>query len=195
MNVYRIWCDVNKFQSLEIDGEYDLKLLEATTFDATSKIETWAPPSVFVLYPKLKKGNFLGLFPGTWAVDSQAVEVLEDFFEMSGELLPLPYEQELLQVVNVTECINVLDQKHTKWHIHEPTGTKIYVESFSFHARRLGDEPLFKIPETCKSNIYTIERCGDPECEFKARVEQAGLTGLIFQKIWSDSEGPITVGP
>jgi hypothetical protein len=109
-------------------------------------------------------------------------------------MLPLPYEGEILQVINVTECINVLDQEHTLWKINQKSGVKVWIESYAFHSRRFSESSLFKIPETCNGEIFAIERCGDPECEFKARVEQAGLTGLIFEKVWSDGE-PIPARP
>jgi hypothetical protein len=39
--------------------------------------------------------------------------VLEEFLEMAGELLPLPYRGEEYTIVNVTECINCLDHEAT----------------------------------------------------------------------------------
>lgn len=198
MNVYRIKNDIERFQSIYIDDDkWQGDLLSLVTFDAHPRLDKWFAPPVYVLHPKLNRGNFfsLELAAGFVVADGKASQELEDMFEMSGELLPIPYEEEMLHVVNVTECINVLDQEKTKWHVLQNSATKIYIESFAFHASRFTETPLFKIPETCKTEIYTIERCGDPECEFKARVEQAGLTGLIFQKVWSDEGEPITVGP
>lgn len=46
--------------------------------------------------------------------------------------------------------------------------------------------PLFKIPETCNYEVLTCEGLKDPNDEFKGRIEQLGLTGLIFEQLWSD---------
>ncbi len=199
VNIYRIRLDVNNYQALYVDDDkWHGDVLSLFTFDGMPRISNWAAPPVFILDPKLKRGNFLSfqlMGGGAFIADAKAVSATQEFFEMAGEMLPLPYEDEMFQVINITECINVLDQKGTKWHVHEKSGTKIYIESYAFHPRRFTESSLFKIPETCKTHIYTLERCGDPECEFKARVEQAGLTGLIFEKVWSDEGEPITVGP
>jgi hypothetical protein len=44
--------------------------------------------------------------------------------------------------------------------------------------------PLFKIPETRRGEILTIEGMKDPEDEFKYRVESGGYEGLKFELLW-----------
>ncbi len=186
MRIYRLQCDVNHYQSFlpENPEVWDTDML---TFDATPKASAWTPPAAYVLHPKHKRGNFLSL-SGRLVVDPKASDDLFDLLEMSGELLPLPYMGELFHVINVTECINVLDEDRTKWVIGRTTGARIGIESYGFHAKRLTETPLFKVPETCKADIYTVEGMKDPDDEFKGRVERRGLQGLIFEEVWTDEK-------
>lgn len=185
MKIYRVEPDVNNFQyfMLEDDG---LLLSEMLNFDGTPKADKWEAPAVYILKPKLKAGNFPDLFSkAVIVVDEVALELLRDLLEMSGDLLPFSHEDKLYHVVNVTECINVLDTHRTRWRYEK---CRPPIDRYVFHRKRLTQSPLFKIPETCKSEILTCEGIDDPEHEFKGRVEQFGLKGLVFEELWS-SEG------
>jgi hypothetical protein len=104
---------------------------------------------------------------------------------MSGECLPLRCGDEELFLVNVTECINVLDERSSKRDTY-PDGSPARILEFAFHPRRFTETPLFKIPETCKIDILSVEGLKDAEDEFKGRVEKLGLTGLLFVQLWTD---------
>lgn len=184
MKIYRVRPDVNKFQYFMLEDQ-TLELSDMMTFDGTpGKEETWVAPSVYIFKPKQKMGNFLALW-GTDAlvVDETALEQLRDLLEMSGELLPLPYKDRLYHVLNVTECVNVLDDQRTQW-LYEKGRPPI--KTYAFHKSRFTEAPLFKIPETCKSEILTFEGLKDADDEFKGRVERLGLKGLTFEEVWTD---------
>lgn len=184
MKIYRVRPDVNKYQYFMLEDQA-LELSDMMSFDGTAgKAETWIAPSVYIYKPKQKMGNFLALW-GTDAVvvDDSALEQLLDLLEMCAELLPLPYKDKLYHVLNVTECINVLDEHRTQWVYEKGSGP---IKKYAFHANRLTEAPLFKIPETCKSEILTCEGLKDPDDEFKGRVERLGLKGLIFEEVCSD---------
>ena len=185
MKVYKVVADVDAFQSIHVeDGSlWGAPMLE---FDGTSKAAGWLPPEVYVLMPKLVKGNFYHLTPGAFVVDSVACETLRSLFERCAELLPLPHEGETLQVVNVTQCINVLDKKRTEWEYGPRTGKPIRLVKHVFKPNRFIETPLFKIPETATAHIYTIEGQKDPEDEFKFNVESKGLKGLLFKEVWAE---------
>lgn len=157
-------------------------------FDCAAKLPAWQPPSVWVQQPKLKKGDFLSIMgaPGSFICGPRAYSELQDFLEQSAELLPLPHESDILHIVNVTECHNSLD-RGTSEMIQTPSGAVTKIARFSFHPDRIPGVPLFKVPEHT-GYILTVERTGDPEDEFKARVEQLGLTGLEFKEVWNDEQ-------
>jgi hypothetical protein len=175
--------DVNRFQFFL--PEDPAGHLDRLTFDGTPKLPGWEPPGVYVYKPKLKRGNFLSFMGGGALIcDARAVEELREMLEMSGELLPLPHKGELFQTLNVTECVNVLDEEKTDWVIGQTTRQRIGIKRYAFHPERLPETPLFKIPETARAEILTTEARIDPEDEFKPAVERLGLTGLLFEELW-----------
>lgn len=186
MKIYRVIEDVNSYQGFGIDDEsvWQSNLL---TFDCSPKVTTWMPPTVHIHSPKLKIGSFIYLCPGALVLNAEATDTLRDLLEMSGELLPLHFKNETYHVLNVIECANVLDDDATKWVYGASTGAKIGIQTYAFHANRLLESPLFKIPETCKAEILTVEGANDPEYEFKGRVERLGLKGLRFEQIWESN--------
>jgi hypothetical protein len=121
-------------------------------------------------------------------VDPRSIEHVRTQFEMAGELLPLPCDGVELTVLNVLECINCLDHERSTW-LTTKDGQRIYPDPFKkgsyvFHAERLPESSLFKIPELRQGRVLCRERDGDPELEFKAAVELHGLVGLKFQLLW-----------
>ncbi len=183
MNIYRLQIDVNKFQSFFLEKE-DALSLDELSFNGKHRLESWSDPGVYVMHPKLKKGNFLGFgdASGTFIADAKASQELEDLFEISGELLPFTFQGEPFHVVNVTNVIDVLDEDRTQWVYEKGSGP---VESYVFHENRLIETPLFKIPQENSMDVFAVEGLKDDDDEFKGRVEQCELLGLTFEKVWS----------
>ena len=154
--------------------------------DGTPKLSAWKTPNVYCLYPLIRKGDFFGGYVGGLIASAETAKKVLAFFEMAGELLPLNYEGERCSLLNVTECINALDQERTTWHT-DLNGQKLLIKKYAFHANRFTESSLFKIPETRRAEVLAVERCGHPDEEFKAFVEQVGLTGLRFEELWADS--------
>ncbi len=185
MKVYRVSPDVNKFQYFLLD-DHECGLTKMMDFDCTPKTEEWVAPAVYTFNPKRTNGNFPALCAtATLVVDEVALKQLADLLEMSGELLPLPHNGSIYHVLNVTDCVNALDERKTQWRYEQNSGP---IETYHFHARRLPETPLFKIPETYRTEILTIEGQKDPDDEFKGRVERLGLKGLVFEELWSDEQ-------
>ena len=115
--------------------------------------------------------------------------MLRGFLEMSGELLPLPYKGEEYTLLNVTECIDCLDQDKCEWLLNKDTGERIYPLKYVFRPGWFTESPLFKIPETCKGEVLLIEGMRDADREFRAVVKRNGLKGMLFDELlWSDDE-------
>jgi hypothetical protein len=110
--------------------------------------------------------------------------VLHQHFATAGELLPLPYEGEVYTLLNITECINCLDHEQTEWIYGKSTGARIGIKKYVFHQERFSESDLFKIPETCTSEVLVVEGLKDIRDGFKYAVEASGLQGLIFELVW-----------
>jgi len=187
MKIYRVTLDVNNYQSFFPDDE-KIWQTETLNMDSTSKLSGWIPPKIYILKPKLKRGNFFYFCAGGLVIDKIACEKLRSFWEMSGELLPLEYKGEEFFLFNTLECINVLDDEKTEWILGKTSGKKIRIDKYVFKENRMTESPIFKIPETVKGEILTFEGMKAPEDEFKYVVEQENLKGLIFEEIWDSSD-------
>lgn len=181
MRVYRLRFDVNNYQYFLPEREEDWPTLY---MDCSPRSNNWKPIPVYIYQPKLKRGNFYSYTSGALITDPYATNILRTHFEKAGELLSLPYEEEVFTVLNVTECINCLDQDRTEWVYGKTTGERIKIKSYQFHLDRFSEFNIFKIPETCKAEILVVEGLKNPEDEFKYEVKSSGLQGLIFDMIW-----------
>jgi hypothetical protein len=185
MEIHKIRLDSNIYQSVvpKDDNIWKNNLLK---LDAQPKLETWKTPAVYVHNPKKKRGNFFHVCSGGIVVDSIALEKLRDFFEMAGELLPIDNDGEILHLVNILECVNCLDDRKTQWILGKTTGAKIDIKKYEFYPDRISESTLFKIPETAAGEVLATSRIKDPEDEFKSVVDREGLTGILFEKLWSN---------
>ena len=181
MRIFQFDFDVDRYQMFYFDGPEDV-----IWFNGDPMRDVWVPPKVHILEPRLKRGNFLFLQPGMMVVDERARTELAGFLEPSGELLPFDYKGERFWALNVTTCIDALDEDRTEWQIGQTTGARIGIERYAFHAHRLTGTPIFKIPETSRAYLYTMSGWKDPEDEFVFNVQKRGLKGLRFDEVWSD---------
>ena len=183
--VYRIEFDTRRYQSLSPADEHVFESGQLR-FDGTPKGEDWRPLAVRFVNPHLERPNIYYLASGCLVLDRRAIERFHDTLNWgcieNAELLPLSVEGEEWQVVNVTECINVLDSQKTVWKMEH--GRRVAIEKYAFHMQRLGVTMPFSIPETADTEILTLEITRQPLDEFKAAVEQAGLKGLKFTELW-----------
>src|SRR5271170_2194023 len=116
MKIYRVDFAANDYQSLFPTDE---SLWESgmLIFDGTRRIQHWATPHLFCLKPKLKRGDFFGGNVSALIAPEETVQRVRGFFREAGELLSVSVEgnSRPFTILNVTECINVLDQEKTEW--------------------------------------------------------------------------------
>jgi hypothetical protein len=181
MKVFSIQNDVNNYQYfLTSNTDESMKLI----MNCHPLADKWKPPEIFIYQPKLKRGNFFNFSSGILIVDEQAKEVLIDHLEAAGEILPLPHKQNRFWLLNVTECINCLNEDETEWKIGKQSGKRIGIKNYQFYPDRFSESDLFKIPETSKAEILYVEGQKDYNDSFRYAVEYNGLEGLIFKEIW-----------
>ena len=181
MKVYRVRNDVNRFQYFLTETRDDEEKLR---MDCSLLSENWVPPSVFIYKPMLQKGDFFNFGSSALICSPRATEVLYYHLSIAGELLPLPYKDETLTLLNVTECIDCLDINKMR-NLHGGISkVPLLLKEYEFYSDRFSDSDLFKIPETHKGEILVVEGRKDPEDEFMHTVKSTGLRGLIFEKVW-----------
>ncbi len=178
MKVFRIRMDVDRYQSfLPVDTK--CKALHNT--DGSPRSKDWSPPPVFVYSPKLKAGSFYNGNNAILIANQKATSALRYLFEMAGDLLPLPYKGEMYTLLNVTNCIDCLDQNETRW-IIAPNGARLGIQHYVFRADRLSPSPIFKIPKERRTSLFVVEGLVEPEQEFREIVRREELKGLIFDE-------------
>ncbi len=183
MKVYRLQNDVNHYRYFLTAEDSDPMSL--ITY-CSPLLETWIPPDVFVYEPLHKPGAMYDFSSGSPIFSPEATEVLRTFLEMAGELLPLPYEGEIFTLLNVTECINCLDQKRSEWR-YSPSGERVGGPSrYMFHRTRFSESLIFKIPETHRAEVLVLDR-EDGEGLVDA-IQEDGLEGIDLELLWTDTE-------
>jgi hypothetical protein len=184
LTVYRVLPDA-KYQKLEPtdSGAFMEWAGVKPRFDGRPIGEEWHSPELYVRHPLLEKPDIWGAlgFSHTFAFEEWATDVVQTFLDQAGEQLPLSYENRKLVLLNVTYVLNCLDHKRSRFVANMPH----MIDEYVFYADRL-DYSLFKIPETRMSEMLCVEGGAAPEAEFKAMVEQHGLRGLRFERIWAN---------
>lgn len=135
------------------------------------------------------KADFLA-FGSKTLICSKQIRLWCGPLEDEGEFLPVKIKglKGRYFLYNVTHCASHLDAKKTTWVKDKLTGLRT-IKSPAFHAERLGEDCVFKIPEDSATAIYTLERDDVPGHEgLKTLVKRHGLTGLEFKLVWSDKK-------
>ena len=185
MKVHRLKLAVNEYQSF-LPKDSNVWQSEKLLMDGKSKKDMWSNIEFYILQTNLKKGNFFGGIPGAIVIDEAARHELAFFWEASGELLPLSYIGEKYYLFNSLNSYDLLDNEKTGWVYGQTTNKKIRISKYEFYSERFTETPLFKIPETIKTEILTVEGLKDSSDEFIHQVKISKLKGLFFEEIWSD---------
>lgn len=183
ITVYKIIPDVNTFQNLETD---DVDWGVDNMVDGSPVADDWDPPKdVYSRYPKKPTPDIWSVFgmPCLLAYSHKAYGILGTFLEATGELLLLDFEGEELLVHNVTYVLNCVDKKKWREDPGDGSGTK-----YAFLPQRMDYSP-FMVPQTAGSELYAVEGYADRCDEYKAVIEDEGLTGLEFREVWCTDEG------
>src|SRR6185503_7173295 len=88
------------------------------TFNGLPKGDSWAKPLMYVPNPSLKVPDFWYVGnPGAFAFDPDALPLdASGHVELAGEWLPVNVEKPAnLMILNVTQVVNALDKKQTRW--------------------------------------------------------------------------------
>lgn len=134
MNIFSVKVDVNNYQWLmpQVD---ERKLLNYTVFDCKRRLDNWEQNEWYSFNPNSLEGNFYSIgVSGAFAFDESVYQ--SDLFallEMSGEILPIKLLNRELYIINVLECVNMLNENSTEWDIYDD-GSKGRILNYSFHA-------------------------------------------------------------
>jgi hypothetical protein len=180
VSVYKIWAD-DGYQELGVVDEnaFSRESERSWKFQGEPAEDKFVPLEVYVRRTSLKKPDIWEVFR-TFGFEKNALGILSLPLEKAGELFDIPLEKRKLTILNCTYVIDCLDLEKAKF---DPA-TPWIIDEFAFHANRL-DYSLFKIPQNTKI-LFAVEGLASPDDEFKPLVEKHKLTGIRFEKLWSD---------
>ncbi|MFV8282613.1 imm11 family protein [Christiangramia marina] len=194
MKIYRIEVDVKKYQWIMADiNEDDSNFIDIHFFNGKEK-NNWPEDIDFYIYnTKNLPGNFFYLDGGSALVFDQAVydSPIFDIFEQAGQIIPINCSGEKLYILNVLECINMLDLNKSQFEIYDD-GSKGEVLEFHFHEERISESSIFKIPQMNASQVLTYCDVKDASDEFFNLYNKFNFTGLVFEKLY---ETPAITSP
>ena len=193
MRIFRLAFDPT-YRSLKL-AVPSLLYTPALQFDSTARAATWTPIDLVSAddqdsgKPEPDFWRVHGL-PVSFACSAKLAD--DPAIEWAGgEQLAVHYSNKPFILSNATEqgCYDALDITHCEWPlgiagVGIPSNYAFRITSSGLP--RVGSPTVFTVPETCMSELYVYEYEGDPDEEFKAKVEEEGLTGLIFQEIWHE---------
>jgi hypothetical protein len=191
MIVWKIVPDF-KFKSYLASDPNQVSLSEvqyaSNLMSCASMSENWRPLKLYSESPKLKHGNFARCWGGGFLIDRNARDILERKLDGVCEFLPfLEYEGDTLHLLNVVSCTDCLDHLRTKRAVDSETGAQLtMIQKYEFIPEQLTHSLLFKLPR--RIGLFTVSGQKNASDEFKALIESERLTGLKFEKIWSNDE-------
>jgi len=118
------------------------------------------------------------------AFSERACEVLRSFLEPNGELLPIQSEYGgTYFFYNITTVVDALDRENSqcKFSPSRPWVVLGGINYFEFHREKLAGLSVFRIREWPRGMIVSDE--------FVRRVDEGGLNGFEFVKIWPFERG------
>ncbi len=134
---------------------------------------TWKPVEVYGRVRKFNDFPGVGLMP---AFSERAVNALRNFLEPNGELLPLKSSLGCYFAYNVTTIIDALNVKQSQIDWLTKPAKAFEVERYKIFPKKIEGHSIFHMPET-GSTVYVTE-------PFVRRVQEYGLQGMWFPKIW-----------
>jgi hypothetical protein len=122
MRVFEILGAVNDYQYLLPRDRKLSEMLEdgPLWFDGRSKKANWTPPEMMLMNPKRESLDIWDVNSrAAFAASPRAFPLIQEFFEMAGEILPLPFYGQKPKLLNVTECVDCLDGDRCRWVLDE----------------------------------------------------------------------------
>lgn len=135
--------------------------------------DIWVPPLVVGDLPGFCDFTTVDRIP---FLSRRAVAALKDLIQPDVELLPCKTSVGQYFAVNSLAISDALDRERSEADFATGKETAFSVERFEFHEELLGEHAIFRIRE------YPVMTVVDDR--FVRRVEQAGLFGFYFVKIW-----------
>ena len=162
------------------DADYDLFL----SLDGAPRAADWRPVKVRRVRADNRQAcnpsDFPWLGSNAIVMRKNAVDALHDILEKNGEVLPLQTDDGVeLSVLNA-QVVDALDEDSSDIMRFPSTNRIMLVKKPVFFENVIRGLDLFRLPHRASSTYVSDS--------FVNRVKEAGLRGLTFNKVWSNSQ-------
>lgn len=187
LKIYQVKADPEVYSLLPADREIWRQM---NLFQTQRMNHVWPEPMPFYVRDPVRtfEMDFYNIHVGALGFSEKVLRSdLGEIIERSGEILPgeLPEEQRRVLLLNTLACYNCLDRDRSKMRLTPDGKVVIQIQSYAFHLDRIGDQNLFKIPESKNTKIYCVHGRDEPEDEFYYQYIKGGFKGLLFEEVWS----------
>jgi len=159
-------------------------VLGTGAFTGRPMVAHWRPLELEFTDPQQLSTDFFYFGLGAIAFPQRTLDVFASTFERAGELLPFTIGGTTYHALNVLRRVNCLDV--TLSHVKRLSNGKILkIDRYIFHPPSVAGEDLFLISEEV-STLFAVLDITDPSPSFFRSYHERGMTGLTFQKVWTD---------
>lgn len=177
---YRLIFDSNRYASVALWRKRAVDW--AVRMDGRPRAAGWKPLKLdWDRSGALDAGDFSHLFAHLPIVSLRALDALEDLWSPHAERLPVelppapgeadPSPRALLHVTRVLDALDRDASELDTW-----GDLILHVHRYALRPEVLGDVPVFRIVNYAVSGVFVSEA-------FRARVVEAGLTGLLWEPL------------
>lgn len=180
--VYVLDFDANSFAALHTLDEDRLDRFEP--LDGTPMARHWRPIATrWVTNDGTRPIPDFSTLSGAPVFNARALKVLGDLLKGRGELLRLQVEDaDDHFAFNCTHFSDALDEARSEFKRYESSGRIMRIVRHEFDAEGLRGETLFRLAQKPKRQEYVTDA-------FKQRVEEAGLSGFVWdRRVWQRVE-------
>lgn len=180
--VYVLDFDANAFARLHTVEQNDRDRIEP--LDGTPMDQDWRSMATrWVTNDGTRPIPDFSTLSGAPVFNARALEALGDLLEGRGELLRLQVEgADDHFAFNCTHVSDALDEGRSEFKRYESSGRIMRIVRHEFDADRLRGETLFRLAQKRKRKEYVTDA-------FRQRVEEAGLTGFLWDRlVWQRVE-------
>jgi hypothetical protein len=174
--VWDFRSDVENYVNLTLVNKNEWDRFLECSFDGRKHSENWSPFAVKAIEVK-NDSDFPSLSPGVPVLTDQAITILEQYLQGNTEILNLKSRVGNYSIINVTNVIDCIDYDKSDFKRFKSSGEIMKFFKYCFIADKIAGAHIFKITDLPHGYVFVSD-------DFKTKVEQSGLVGYEFIKVW-----------
>lgn len=178
MRIWHLDCNVDGYENLT--WLTDVGIDEIQSYDGRSKITDWKPLGVRRMYNR-EYSNTPGLSSHIPVFDKKAVDILKELINGYAEILPLKSSDGEFYAINVTEVLDCIDYKKSKFKTYRDSKRIMRFIKYEFNEQMVKGKHIFKIIDESLKKPFVSD-------EFRQNVIDCQLSGFVFKLVWNSAD-------